>query len=440
MTVRAATRAAAAALLGAELLAGTLGCPGPEPHALATGGTGSGAGGASPTGGGGSGGMVATGGGGTGGSGGQPCTAGYMAPECFADVALGTTAARGMPVLVSGPTGLPHIVAAAATLGTFVDLALAWDAGSHTLTATEATLSSPTSSLVMQLLAGAFDDTPGTDVVMLFEDGSIGFASGNGGNGIGTPSLTTASVSGPVALFAGDLDGDARRDLGVLYCATTCAAGVATAVRFLASNGDGTFSALPSDLSVPGGVRAGVLGHLDDGEGRTDLVLAYDGGFLELWPSTADPARFGPPQGPTTSLSPLTTPSGVVLGNLEGVPPDDVFVTGAGGVQIVGNGAGSGNLGSSYLTSTPWLVDMNGDNPLDLVVSAVVPGGHSPLYAERNGAFTPPFGAPIELVTSPSLRAALRPGVAVGDLNGDGAPDIVLNHTGPGVHVLVANR
>lgn len=241
-----------------------------------------------------------------------------------------------------------------------------------------------------------------------------------------TPPMPTFFARRDYAMYnrsvaAADVNGDGIPDLIVAGSDTV-----------LLGNGDGTFRqgpSTPSGMSLPTTLIAEDI----NGDGKVDLILA--GVISDSGPSSGIGVCLGNGDG---TFQPMTlyqagTDTGigsVALGDFNGDGIQDVATAGSSGVWLfTGKGDGTFNPGvlAVSLSSDAGGIaaaDFNGDNKLDLVVTMpfgpIPPGsgaGFAVLLGNGDGTFQPP-----EIFAEP--RKA--PAVTVGDLNGDGHPDIVV--------------
>ena len=233
------------------------------------------------------------------------------------------------------------------------------------------------------------------------DHGVIGVLLGNGDGTFQQPINYDPGGLGPSAVVIGDVNGDGKPDLVIAtLCQTSsfCGDPYAGGVSVLLGNGDGTFQ--PAVVYSSGGYsRASpsfVVINDVNGDGKPDLIVSSE----------------------------------CQSGNNCNYP------TGPGGVTVLlGNGDGTFQPAASY-SSGGWratsvaVSDLNGDGTPDLVVSnfclsgnncdpfANDPGGVSVLLGNGDGTFQPPV--------SFSSSGYFAYWVAIGDVNGDGHPDLIV--------------
>lgn len=241
--------------------------------------------------------------------------------------------------------------------------------------------------------------------------------------------LTTGAPSGPEDSAIADLDGDERLDL-ITANTLTNTLSIFRSVGNARGLSELTF-AERFDL-VGGGGTAVATADLD-GDGKRELILS-DSVRRNL--SSPGQLAFGPP----IPLAGALGGSGVGTPDLNRDGRPDIVVISGGGLVVFENltqrgGGGDlsfgpavflpGGVALSGLTKSTW--DLDGDERLDLVA---VDSQDSSIWIWRNqwAVGTPlsasGFSAPIQLLVGEGLPGARN--VQVGDLNGDGRPELVV--------------
>jgi len=256
----------------------------------------------------------------------------------------------------------------------------------------------------------------------------------------------------PDSVAIGDLNGDGVPDLAVVNrCGGDphCTLG---SVSVLLGNGDGTFRAAVTYNS--GGYYADSVAIADvNGDGKPDLVVANlcpnkgcgqgSTGLVSVLLGNGD-GTFQPPVGYSSGGQ---YASAVAVGDLNGDGTPDIAVANfdqcngcsTGGVSVLlGNGDGTFQAPVSYSSGgydgvSVAIGDVNGDGHPDLVVGNDITSSVGVLLGNGDGTF--------QAAVTYSLGGNYVPNsIAVGDLRGDGILDLVTtNNVAPGISVLLGN-
>jgi hypothetical protein len=204
-------------------------------------------------------------------------------------------------------------------------------------------------------------------------------------------------------LAVGDLNGDGHPDLMVPITTGDGAGHIAV----LLGRADGTF-ADPALYDAVSRVQAGVLADVN-GDGKVDLVTANAPSDRSLGGVSVFLGRGDGTFGPRTDYDTGSAVFQVALGDVNGDGKLDIVTNEV--AVLLGNGDGTFAAPSAVPGSgsnSVQLVDVNGDGKLDIVSSG----------STRLGAGDGTFG--------PENFFGRSNPVLVGDLNGDGIPDLVL--------------
>ncbi|WP_343530339.1 FG-GAP-like repeat-containing protein [Pedobacter sp.] len=255
----------------------------------------------------------------------------------------------------------------------------------------------------------------------------------NQGTGAFTASSAFTTGLGPNACFAIDMDGDGLPDVATLN--TT---GASVSIFRNLSSGAGNISfAAKNDYSITANPIMIFFADLD-GDGKPDLIIPRSGasGF-DVKLNTSSPGNISFANSQTISGS--NSPISVTGGDIDGDGKTDLILTFAGSstnVLIYRNtSSGAGNI--SFATSTvavgtsqqvATLGDLNGDGKPDLVVA---PDGSSPgkliVYRNTSVVNTVSFDELSRIELTDPLNFSR--GLAVADFNNDGVNDLVAGVT-----------
>ena len=252
------------------------------------------------------------------------------------------------------------------------------------------------------------------------------------------------ATEAPVAINVGDVNGDGKPDILASFLG---AASDDSGLTVYLGQGDGTFLAQP-EISDGLQLTTGAITGDVNGDGKVDAISFEgaagdygsnpdDAGLLSVQLGTGD-GSFDAPILTDISAAGHTVNS-IATGDFNGDGKLDIAVLDAapffgedGQVQIyLGNGDGTFtpepifdaggpvDPGITFPTQASGIVatDLNGDGKTDLVVNTTS-GPLSVFLGDGHGGFT--------LADQPALPQNVEGGpIAVGDLNGDGIPDIV---------------
>ncbi len=292
----------------------------------------------------------------------------------------------------------------------------------------DGTLGSPLSSAAGTAVFGSTvadfngDGKPDLAVLEYYGTSSVNVLLGNGDGTFQLAGMYAQSSNIRLGkVVAADLNGDGKPDLVIL--ASNRMLGV------LLGNGDGTFQqpTYTNLLQDPYDIVAADF----NGDGKTDLAIAY-GVFAPVMIELGNgDGTFQAPQRSSASSSSL------IAGDFNGDRRPDLALD---NLVLLGKGDGTFQAGPNYPQAVfPFAIgDFNGDGKADMFVyvAPTVSNVNSSRLAVIAGNGDGSFQAPILVPSNPQDGA-----LAVGDLNGDGRPDIVLGgvHLPPACDCLVVD-
>ncbi len=267
------------------------------------------------------------------------------------------------------------------------------------------------------IVAGDFDGDGHLDLATVNEaSGDVSILPGNG-HGTFRPETRVALAPGAQGwgLAAADLNGDGHPDLIVV---NRPASGGAGSVSVLLGHGDGTFQ--PETRYAVGDLPGYVAVGKFSGAGHLDLAVSnFDSNDISLLRGNGDGTFQDQLRVP---LPPGSNPSAIVAGDFNGDGRLDLATadTGSNDVSVLlgnGNGTFQGPVRFAAGTGPVGLVagDFTGDGRLDLAASNKDSGDVSVLLGRGDGTFA----------DQARYQAGFQPWfVVAGDFNGDGRPDL----------------
>ena len=247
------------------------------------------------------------------------------------------------------------------------------------------------------------------------------------------PASPVAAGTNPFGAATGDFNGDGKQDVAI-----TSYGG--NSVSILLGNGAGGFAAASGSPLAVGSLPVAVAAGDFNGDGTQDLAVTNSGDSTVTVLLGNGTGGFSAAAGSPFATG--TEPSSIAVGdfNRDGVLDLAISNSGNGSVSVLlGNGAGGFSAAVSSPVAvgvTPYTVttgDLNGDGILDLITANYASNSVSVLLGNGSGGFTEASGSPVAVGANPF-------GVSAVDLNGDGRVDLAISNAGSNnVTVLLGN-
>ncbi len=267
------------------------------------------------------------------------------------------------------------------------------------------------------LAIGDFNEDGNLDVACgatLSGQSAVALLLGDGAGHLGNPVSVVSEGTGPAVITAADLDHDGHLDL---IAVLTDLAGNKTLV--LRGNGDGTFQ--PPDAYSMGGPTALGVGDFD-GDHRLDIVTGNANinlSLLSVLLGQGDGTFQVPPQTGFLGTPAGVTPASMRSGDLNADGLTDFIVAESTGAQVL-LGAGNGQLTRGQFINVKSdaiaLGDVNRDGIPDVVMTTRV-NNVQVMLGNGDGTFQAALN---------SNALAPQGAVAIGDFTNDGKPDLAL--------------
>jgi hypothetical protein len=267
--------------------------------------------------------------------------------------------------------------------------------------------------------------------------GSVSVLLGNGDGTLQPPVTYSSGGQTALSLTAADVNGDGKLDLIVVnQCAPGCAN---SSVSVLLGNGDGTF--LPAVTYSFGTVLASSAAVADvNGDGKPDLIVAGVACcYQQFYNYAAVGVLLGNGDGTfQTVVTYDSNPGGSSAASSVAVAdvnrdghPDLVVGNGSNVGVLLGNGDGTFqtaatfNTGGFGNTTAIAAADLNGDGKPDLVVANLC-DTDSPCFSGAIGVLLGDGDGTFQTAVTYLSGGMVAFSVAVGDVNGDGIPDLLI--------------
>jgi sugar lactone lactonase YvrE/predicted Fe-Mo cluster-binding NifX family protein len=287
----------------------------------------------------------------------------------------------------------------------------------------------------------------GSNIVSVYRNTS---SSGSISAGSFAAKVDFVTGSFPSSVAIDDLDGDGKLDLIVANAGSNTVS-VFRNTASISSIVSGSFAA-KVDFATGSFPRSVAIGDLD-GDGKLDLIVANAGSnTVSVFRNTASSSSIVLGSFATkVDFATGTSPYSVAIGDLDGDDKPDLIVANLNSktVSVIRNTSTSGSIVSgSFATNIDFATgsfprsvaigDLDGDSKLDLVISNIASNiAYNTVSVIRNISIkgsinSDSFAAKVDLASGDN-----SPSVAIGDLDGDGKPDLaVVNYGSNTVSIL----
>ena len=264
--------------------------------------------------------------------------------------------------------------------------------------------------------------------------------------GATTPSfaLQTQFATGirPESLWMGDVNGDGKPDLAIVNGGSDS---VSVLLNTTATGATTPSFAPQAQFATGSAPRSVSMGDID-GDGKPDLAIANAAGSVCVLLNRTAPGDTTPSFATQEQFATGSNPQSVSLGDIDGDGKPDLAIANlsSDSVSVLLNTTAPGATTASFAPQHPFATgsgpnsvsmgDFNGDGKPDL---AVVNGGSVSVSVLLNttapGASTPTFVPQTQFTTGRGPNS-----VSIGDINGDGRPDLaIVNFGSNSVSVLL---